>query len=221
LEHPQADTGVLDGNPVHEENTWIARRSGCDFIVNVVIDAHRRPLKFVAGDMEAAFLEGVDFVRQVVVDTLPEPVDIVVTSSAGYPLDTTFYQSVKGMNAALPIVKDGGVVILAASMSEGIGSSEFAGLFRRYASLEEFLDGILGQPCHTLDQWQLEKLATVRRKAKVKVVTDGLPPETINGLFVEHAPSVEAAIADALRERGPAATIAVIPKGPYVVARVA
>jgi nickel-dependent lactate racemase len=220
LEHPLADTGVLDGNPVHEENTWIARRAGCDFIVNVVIDDHRRPLKVVSGDMEAAFLEGVDFVREVVVDTVPAPVDIVVTSSAGYPLDTTFYQSVKGMNAALPIVKEGGVIVLAASMSEGIGSPEFAGLFRRYATLDAFLDGILGRPCHTLDQWQLEKLATVLRKAKVKVVTDGLPAETINGLFVEHAPTVEAAVAEALRDR-PGASIAVMPKGPYVVARVA
>jgi nickel-dependent lactate racemase len=220
LEHPHADTGVLDGNPVHEENTWIARRAGCDMIVNVVIDSHRRPLKFVAGDMEAAFLEGVEFVRQVVVDTVPEPVDIVVTSSAGYPLDTTFYQSVKGMNAALPIVKEGGVIVLAASMSEGIGSPEFAGLFREHSDLDSFLSGILGRPCHTLDQWQLEKLAAVRRKAKVKVVTDGLPAETIDQLFVEHAPSVEEAVADAIRQRGPSATIAVMPKGPYVVARV-
>ena len=107
LEHPRADCGMLDGNPVHEENTWIGRRAGCDFIVNVVLDDHRRPLKFVAGDMEAAFLEGVAFVRDVVTDTVPQPVDIVVTSSAGYPLDTTFYQSIKGMTGALPIVKTG------------------------------------------------------------------------------------------------------------------
>jgi len=71
LEHPNADCGVLKDNPVHEENTWIARRAGCDMIVNVVMDDQRRPLKFVAGDMEAAFIEGVDFVRQVVTDTVP------------------------------------------------------------------------------------------------------------------------------------------------------
>ena len=75
----RTDCGLLDGNPVHEENTWIARRAGCDFIVNVVIDSERRPLKFVAGDMEQAFLEGVAFVRGVVTDTLPAPADIVVT----------------------------------------------------------------------------------------------------------------------------------------------
>ena len=114
LEHPKADCGILEGNPVHEENTWIGRKTGCDFIVNVVIDAERRPLKLVAGDMVEAFHEGVDFVRGVVRDTVAEPVDIVVTSCAGYPLDTTFYQAVKGLTGALPIVKQGGTIIVCA-----------------------------------------------------------------------------------------------------------
>lgn len=220
IEHPRADCGILDGNPVHEENTWIARHTGCDFIVNVVIDSERRPLKFVAGDMEAAFLEGVEFVRQVVIDRVSEPVDIVVTSSAGYPLDTTFYQSVKGLTGALPIVKQGGTIILAAGMTEGIGSADFQALFREHPSLEAFVERILGKDYFRLDQWQLEELAKVRRKAKVKIVTDGLPPETINGLFVESATSVEQAVAESLAEYGPDATIAVIPKGPYVLAQV-
>jgi nickel-dependent lactate racemase len=219
LEHPNADCGVLDGNPVHEENTWIGRRAGCDFICNVVIDSERRPLCFVAGDMEAAFLEGVAFVRGVVTDTLPEPVDVVVTSSAGYPLDTTFYQCVKGMTGAMAIVKDGGTIILAGSMTEGIGSPQFQQLFRDHATLDAFMERILGRDCLVMDQWQLEELAKVRRKAKVKVVSDGLSAETLNGLFVESAPSVEAALAESLLEYGPGATVAVIPKGPYVLAR--
>ena len=52
----------------------------------------------------------------------------------------------------------------------------------------------------------------------MKVVSDGLPPETLRRLFVEPAASVEAAVAEALAEYGPEATIAVIPKGPYVLA---
>ena len=220
LEHPRADSGILDGNPVHEENTWIARRAGCDFIVNVVMDAQRRPLKFVAGDMEQAFMEGCEFVRGIAVDTVSEPVDIVVTSCAGYPLDTTFYQSVKGMGAALPIVKEGGTIILAASLSEGIGSPQFRSLFEQNATLNEFMEKIQGD-YFVMDQWQLEKMGQVCRKAKVRVVSDGLPPEILDGLFVQSAMSVEAAVAEALAEYGPEAKIAVIPKGPYVVAQVA
>jgi nickel-dependent lactate racemase len=220
LEHPSADCGILAGNPVHEENTWIGRRAGCDFIVNVVIDDQRRPLCFVAGDMEEAFLEGVEFVKGVVVDTLAEPVDVVVTSSAGYPLDTTFYQAIKGLTGALPVVKQGGTIILAASLSEGIGSPEFQSLFADNPSLEAFVERILGKDYFVMDQWQLEELAKVCRKAKVKVVSDGLPAETLDRLFVESARSVEQAVADSLDEYGPQAKIAVIPKGPYVLAQV-
>jgi nickel-dependent lactate racemase len=221
LEHPKADCGILDGNPVHEENTWIGRKTGCDFIVNVVIDSQRRPLAWVAGDMVAAFEEGVKFVRGVVRDTVAEPVDIVVTSCAGYPLDTTFYQAVKGMTGALPIVKEGGTIILCASLSEGIGSPQFQQLFAENPSLEVFVERILGKDYFVMDQWQLEELAKVRRKAKVKVVSDGLSAATLNGLFVESASSIEQAVADSLAEYGPAAKIAVIPKGPYVLAQVA
>lgn len=221
LEHPKADCGILEGNPVHEENTWIGRHAGCDFIVNVAVDSQRRPLAYVAGDMEAAFLEGVEFVKQVVVDSVPAPVDVVVTSSAGYPLDTTFYQAVKGLTAALPIVKQGGTIVLAASLSEGIGSPEFRRLFDENPTLEGFVERILGKKYFTMDQWQLEELAKVRRKARVKVVSDGLPAETLDRLFVESAPSVEQAVAESLAEYGPQATLAVIPKGPYVLAQVA
>lgn len=219
LEDPRADCGILEGNPVHEENTWIARHTGCDFIVNVVIDSQRRPLAFVAGDMEQAFLEGVDFCRDVVTDTVEEPVDIVVTSCAGYPLDTTFYQAVKGLTGALPVVKEGGTIVMAASLSEGIGSPQFEQLFDENTDLEAFVDRILNTDYFVMDQWQLEELAKVRRKAKVKIVSDGLPPQTINRLFVESAPSVEQAVADSLQEYGEQARIAVIPKGPYVLAQ--
>lgn len=223
LEHPKAANGVLEGNPVHEEDVWIARRAGCDFIVNTVIDAHRQMLFVVAGDMEQAHLAACDFVRNLVIDTIPQPVDVVITSAAGYPLDATYYQSVKGMVAAEGIVRPGGTVILASGMSEGIGSPSFCQIFEEHATLDDFLSHILARPevAGRIDQWQLEMFAKVRRKATVKVVTDGLPPETLRKLFVEPAPSVEAAVAAALVQYGPHATIAVIPEGPYVIGQVA
>lgn len=221
LEHPKADCGFLEGNPVHEENTRIARMAGCDFIVNVTLDAERQITSLVAGDMEAAFLEGVKFIENVVRAEVAEACDVVVTSSAGYPLDTTFYQAVKGLTGALPIVKQGGTIILAASLSEGIGSPEFQRLFKENASLPAFMHRILGKDYFVMDQWQLEELAKVCRKAKVKIVSDGLSAEILNGLFVESAPTVEKAVADSLAEYGPTARIAVIPKGPYVLPAIA
>ncbi len=217
LEHPRADCGILEGNPVHEENTAIARMAGCDFIVNVTLDSQRRVTSVVAGDMEKAFLAGVGFMEGVCRAEVARPVDIVVTSSAGYPLDTTFYQAIKGLTGCLPIVKEGGTIILAASLTEGVGSPEFTSVFRENPSLDVFMHRILGREYFAMDQWQVEELAKVRRKARVKIVTGGLSPEVLASCFVEPAASVEAAVAESLIEYGPEAQIAVIPKGPYVL----
>ena len=105
-------------------------------------------------------------------------------------------------------------------MSEGIGSPEFTGIFAEHDSLDAFMRAILETDYFVRDQWQVEELAKVCRRAKVRVVTDGLPPETLRQLFVEPAESVEAAVAAALEDHGPDATIAVIPEGPYVMGAV-
>jgi nickel-dependent lactate racemase len=221
LEHPNARAGCLKGNPVHEENTLIARMAGCDFIVNVVIDDCRRVLCVAAGDMEAAFQQGAAFARRVVTDRVAEAVDIVVTSSAGYPLDATFYQSIKGMVAALPIVKPGGTIILAAALSEGIGSRDFQQLYDDHPSLERFMEQIASGEYFRPDQWQLEEFVRVHRHAKVCMVSDGLSADVLRRMYVDAAASVEAAVAAQIERRGPGATIAVIPKGPYVLAECA
>lgn len=221
LEHPKADCGIVEGNPVHEENTRIAQMAGCDFIVNVCLDGERRVTWVGAGDMIAAWQAGVRFVENVVRVPVAEPVDIVVTSSAGYPLDTTFYQSVKGMTGALPIVKQGGTIVLAASLTEGIGSPEFQGLLTDYPDLQVFKKRILEKDYFVLDQWQLEEMAKVLERCRVKMVSHGLSPEVLRGCHVEPAATVEAAVADCLRDYGPTARIAVIPKGPYVLPYVA
>jgi nickel-dependent lactate racemase len=217
LEHPRADCGIVDGNPVHEEATAIARLAGCDFIVNVCIDGQRRITWIGAGDMERAWQQGVQFCEQLVRVPVPEPVDVVVTTAAGYPLDTTWYQAIKGLTGALPIVKRGGTIILAASLSEGVGSPEFYRLILENPDIRRFKQRILGRDYFVLDQWQLEELVKVLERCRVKVVSDGLSAEVLRQCHVEPAASVEQAVAEALNEYGPNARLAVIPKGPYVL----
>jgi nickel-dependent lactate racemase len=221
LEHPKADCGVLEENPVHEENTRIALMAGCDFIVNVCLDEKRGITWVGAGDMIQAWQAGVRFIEDVVKVPVPEPLDVVVTSCAGYPLDTTWYQAVKGLTGALPIVKKGGTIILVASLSDGLGSPEFQRLIAENPDLRIFKERILGKDYFVMDQWQLEELAKVVERCKVRVVSDGLSPEILRRCFVEPAATVESAIADCIAEYGPTTRIGVIPKGPYVLPYVA
>ena len=167
--------------------------------------------------MIKAWEAGVRFVESVVKAPVREAVDVVVTSCAGYPLDTTWYQAVKGLTGALPIVKQGGTIILAASLTEGLGSPEFQHVLAENPDLAAFKKRILDKDYFVMDQWQLEEMAKVIERCRVKVVTRGLPAETLRKCHVEPAESVEEAVANCLARYGPQARVAVIPKGPYVL----
>lgn len=221
LEDPRADCGIVAGNPVHEENTRIALMAGCDFIVNVCLDGQRRITWIGGGDMIQAWEAGVRFVESVVKVPVRELLDVVVTSSAGYPLDTTWYQAIKGLTGALPIVKQGGTIVMVASLSEGLGSPEFQQLMADNPDLRIFKQRILEKDYFVMDQWQLEELSKVTARCRIKVISDGLSAETLRKCYVEPAPTVERAVADCLAEYGPHARVAVIPKGPYVLPYVA
>jgi hypothetical protein len=72
----------------------------------------------------------------------------------------------------------------------------------------------------TIDQWMVQHLCQVRRKADVILVSDGVSAATARGLLVDHAPTVEEALARALPRHGARPQVAVLPQGPYVLATV-
>jgi nickel-dependent lactate racemase len=68
-----------------------------------------------------------------------------------------------------------------------------------------------------VDQWEVEELIKVLRKAKVKLYTKVLSAQDIRKCHMEPIASVEQGISDSLSEYGPDAKINVIPSGPYVL----
>lgn len=219
LEHPKASAGVLEGNPLHEAALEIARLAGVDFIVNVAMDELRQVTGVFAGELDSAHRAGVAFVERMIQAFVDDPVDIVVTSSAGYPLDTTYYQTVKGMVGALEILKENGTIIIASGCADGVGGPEFERLLRETTDLDAFIASIQEPGVFTIDQWEVEELIKALRKAHIYLYTDGLSDEDIRSYLVEPISSIEVGIARAIKRIGPYATIAVVPKGPYVMPR--
>lgn len=217
LQSPLATVGKVEGNPVHQLALEVALRAGCDFIINVALDDERRVTGVFAGDMDQAWLAGVEHVRAIAQAPLAEAVDIVITSAAGYPLDSTFYQSIKGLVGAMPAVKPGGTIILLASMKEGVGSPEFTSLLETYARIENLMESIHQPGFFCIDQWGAQELGHVSRKAEVMVYSGDLPSEIISRSLVNAASSPEHALSIALARHGEHASVAVIPRGPYVI----
>lgn len=212
--------GIIDGNPFHDELLDIARRVGIDFLCDVSINRGRQLTGVFAGDLERAHAAGVAFVERHVQAQLDRPADVVITSAGGFPLDDTYYQSIKGMIAALNIVRRGGTIILAAAIREGIGSAEFQRLLADTRGNDDFMARITSPGFFSIDQWMVQHLCQVRRKAEVILVSDGVRAEAAPGLLVASAPSVESALAGCLERYGRHAHIAVLPQGPYVLATV-
>lgn len=131
-----ARTGVLDGNPVHEDMVEAARLAKVDFILNVVTNSKGELVKAFAGDLDMAFMGGVKLVDEMYRATVDRRADIVVVSAGGYPADVNLYQAHKGVDNALEVVKRGGVIILVAECSEGHGNQVFYDWMVKYGELK-------------------------------------------------------------------------------------
>jgi nickel-dependent lactate racemase len=216
MSHPRADNCVLAGNPLHEEQLAIAAMLGPVFSMDVVIDEARR-LSFVSfGEVVQSHALAVDFVERYVRVPVTRRFKTVLTSAAGYPLDKTYYQTVKGMVAPLDILERGGNLVVASECSEGMGSPEFVDAQRRLKALgpDGFMRDIEQKRFADIDEWQTQMQLKPMRAGTIQLYSNGPIDRDLTG--VRAADSIEHAVQRSAAEmRDP--HVAVIPEGPYVV----
>lgn len=215
---PAADNGILDGNPLHEEQLEIVKMLGGALALNTIIDEARN-LSFVNfGEIIESHLEAVDQVRAFAEVPVPERFKTVVTTAAGYPLDKTYYQTVKGMVGPIDILEQGGDLIIASACSEGMGSPEFVDAQRRLVEQgpDDFFRAISKKRFADIDEWQSQMQLKPMRKGRIHLYTEGLSDADRCLTGVERADDLNAAIEASLASSGER-RLAVIPEGPYVI----
>jgi nickel-dependent lactate racemase len=218
LEHPKAANCIMDCNPLHEAQTEIVRTLGGVLALNVVIDDERR-IGFVNfGEIEASHLEAVEFMRKYAEVSLPRRFKTIVTTSAGYPLDKTYYQTVKGMVGVIDILEPGGTIIIASECSEGMGSREFVLAQQLLCEVgpDRFMSILEGRKKALIDEWQTEMLIKALRVGNIQLYTSCLSEEDLKEIYVEPVSSIEEAVKASVRAQGDK-DIAVVPEGPYVI----
>ncbi len=219
MREPMAIEGSIEGNPLHAQLLEIARMARHDFMLDVTLTQSREISGIFAGDPVEAHAAGVQFLRTTSLEKLSGLADVVITSAAGFPLDLTFYQTIKGLTAAQHIAKPGGRILILGECAEGVGSPEFAGKVASFTSYDNFLDEI-GNAAVEVDQWQLEKLALAGQKYELFFYLPGLAGRKLGNLAsrcYENPAAAVAAVLDGLPAR---ARVALVPEGPYVFARV-
>jgi nickel-dependent lactate racemase len=219
MEHPSACNCVLRGNPLHEDQLEIAKMIGAIFGVNMVINEHREPVFVNAGDLISSHLQAVAFARGICEVGVSRKFSTILTSAGGFPLDKTYYQTVKGMVAPLDILAPGGRVVILSECSEGMGSANFLEAQRWLvgSGRRGFLKKI-GEKDHVplIDQWQTEKLVEALERGQVVLFSENLEENDwlLTGVHRTHDPAN--AVLDGIQQsRDP--HVAVISEGPYVI----
>jgi nickel-dependent lactate racemase len=222
MEDPLAVQCNLVGNPLHEEQLEIARMLGEVYALNTVLDEDRDLVCVTFGEIIASHQAAVDFVSEATHVPMDRKFSTVVTSSAGYPLDKTYYQTIKGMVTPLDILKPGGTLIIASECSEGFGSAEFREAQARLVELgpERFLATLTAKSLAEVDEWQTEMQLKPMRLGRVELYTTGLSGDDRKLTGVDMIDDLAHAVERSIARSGDA-HVAIIPEGPYVVPRYA
>ncbi|MEI8213282.1 MAG: nickel-dependent lactate racemase [Planctomycetota bacterium] len=215
---PFACNTNLINNPLHRGQLEILKLLGPTYAVNTIIDEARRTSFVNFGECVASHLQSVDFVRKYAEVPFDRKFATLVTSAAGYPLDKTYYQTVKGMVAPLQIMAEGGRMIIASRCEEGLGSPEYRESQSHLKQLgaDRFLQRIRGMPLADIDGWQTHMLLRPLNIGKVSLYSEGIVGNDRDLTCVDMIDSIEEAIAQSVSESGDK-VVAIIPEGPYVI----
>ena len=220
IAHPKSRTGILEGNPIHTDMLWAAKKVNLRYIVNVVLNGEKQVIYAVAGDLEKAHKKGTDFLFGLC-GAETSLADIVISTNGGYPLDQNVYQAVKGMTAAEAAVKEGGVIIMLAESGDGIGGDHFYRQLADEPDINITMDLFLnrGRNETVPDQWQTQIFIRVLQKAKVIYVSQ-VAPKTVEELHMIPAMDLQDAMEKAKRLAGKEnPTITAIPDGVAVMVK--
>ncbi len=220
IAHPHSRTGILEGNPIHQDMLWAAKTAKLCYIVNVILNDKKEVIYATAGSSEAAHKAGTDFLSELCA-VKADPADVVITTNGGYPLDQNVYQAVKGMTAGEAAVRDGGVIIMLAKSNDGMGGEHFYHQLADEPDLSKIMADFLGRSRNeTLpDQWQSQILVRILLRCQV-IYISSIDDKAVEKLHMIPAHSIEEALEIARKRLGKETlSIVAIPDGISVIVK--
>lgn len=206
----EAHAGNIATNPVRQDIEEAVDMVGVDFILNVVLDEHKKIVKAVAGDLTAAHREGCRYLDRMYQVKIPKQADIVLVSQGGAPKDLNLYQTQKALDNSKHAVRDGGIVILIGSCREGLGNPVFEKWFNEANCPQDVVDRLDRQ--FQLGGHKAAAVAQVMLRAKIFMVSD-MDPDFVRSIFMTPFATVQEAYDAACAELGSDASVIVMPYG--------
>ena len=206
----RAHAGNMDTNPLRQDIDEAAAVCGIDFILNVVLDEHKKIIHAVAGDVKEAHRAGCRYLDSLYAVEIPERADIVIVSQGGAPKDANLYQTQKALDNSKHAIKDGGSIILVGACQEGMGSAIFEEWMTQAGRPEDLIERI--RKNFKLGGHKAAAIAQILKRADIRLVSE-MDPNFVRSIFMEPYESLAPAFADAMRAQGPEAKVIVMPYG--------
>lgn len=205
-----ARAGKLEGNPVREDLEEAINYCSIDFIVNVVLDENKEIIYSVAGDYIKAHRMGCEFLDKIYKKRIADRADIVIVSQGGAPKDINLYQTQKALDNAKHAVKDGGIIVLVGSCSEGLGSKTFEDWMMEAKSPDDLIKRI--REDFKLGGHKAAAIALILKKARIFIVSE-MDHAFVRSIFLEPFDDLQQAYDKAAEELGYGAKVIVMPYG--------
>jgi nickel-dependent lactate racemase len=169
-----------------------------DFVVNAILTIDEQLYRCVAGDFVAAHRVGASYALQACGAPARRRYPVVIASS--YPHHQDLWQSLKGLWSGDLLTAEGGTLILATPLPEGLGSYPH---LAEYLTCEpEALHAALQAGSLTDAKSAATAMMIKRRQQRVRVglVTGGLSRQQVERMGLAYYPTLEAGVEQAMMQ---------------------
>jgi nickel-dependent lactate racemase len=213
--------GNFRDNPFHMAGVEAMGLVGCHLSVNAVMSPAGDITSVIVGHFGASHLQAMNALRQSLITTVKEPMDIVVTSGGGHPFDSSLLEVVRALSATTQVLKPGGTVVMAAALRDGFAPAPLLELLAAYRSPRDAAAGLLREGPFVPGKWLLLRLTTTLRNHELILFNRDIDEEALWTVGVTPSRDMNEAVHGAMEGHGQRCKIVALPEGPMGIGEVA
>lgn len=185
------DTGILDGNAVHQAFMEVVKKLPPSFSVNAIVNASGEAVDVFGGDWISGHQKACESYASQHTIEVAEKRDLVVASCGGFPHDINLIQAHKTLDMASRVCKDGGTIILLAECADGLGGKDFLSWFEAENS-----NALAEKLCanYQVNGQTAWSLSTKAERFDIKIITS-LPESETRPICLQKMLSLDEALA--------------------------
>lgn len=197
--NPEARSGKVINNPIHEDMLEAAGFVKPSFLFNVIMDSNGNIAHAVAGNYIKAHEEGCRIVDRIDGVAISEKADMVIATAGGFPKDINFYQTIKTVINAEEAVKEDGVIVILSECSDGFGNEPIRKIIQDYSTVVEREKDL--RENYSIAKYIGYYVSEVAHKHPF-ILVSSLPPESLSMADIHVVKTIDEALTLAYKIKG-------------------